>query len=165
MIKICGHCKGEISIRNPKGFCDHLYYPDSCDICSGRMKFTTTANTQSRLEEKMSEELCKVCGFDWLYGDHNASMSLHPHKFEPMEEKSMGEIILEKSKEISGWMNESLKQQDEISRLKSENQRMREALRNIMYMTAIVDRKKADDLIPEVYHFAKEALKEADHGI
>ena len=33
MEKICKHCKGKIAIRNPKGFCDHLYYPDNCVIC------------------------------------------------------------------------------------------------------------------------------------
>lgn len=31
--QICPHCKMDISIRNPSGFCDHLYYPDSCKIC------------------------------------------------------------------------------------------------------------------------------------
>jgi hypothetical protein len=34
--RICDHCGGEIRIRNPKGFCDHLYYPDYCEICSTR---------------------------------------------------------------------------------------------------------------------------------
>lgn len=33
MNKICLHCNGDIEIRNPSGFCDHLYYPDSCKIC------------------------------------------------------------------------------------------------------------------------------------
>ena len=30
---ICPHCKGDIRIRNPKGYCDHLYYPEYCDKC------------------------------------------------------------------------------------------------------------------------------------
>lgn len=30
---ICNHCKMDIEIRNPSGFCDHLYYPDNCDTC------------------------------------------------------------------------------------------------------------------------------------
>ena len=30
---ICSHCKMPIRIRNPSGFCDHLYYPESCEIC------------------------------------------------------------------------------------------------------------------------------------
>lgn len=25
----------DILIRNPSGFCDHLYYPDNCKICKG----------------------------------------------------------------------------------------------------------------------------------
>lgn len=31
--KLCDHCGGDIAIRNPKWYCDHLYYPDSCDYC------------------------------------------------------------------------------------------------------------------------------------
>lgn len=29
----CKHCGGDIAVRNPKGFCDHLRYPDYCDVC------------------------------------------------------------------------------------------------------------------------------------
>ena len=32
-IKLCPHCKMDLSIRNPSGFCDHLYYPDYCKVC------------------------------------------------------------------------------------------------------------------------------------
>jgi hypothetical protein len=32
--KECNHCGGDIAIRNPKGFCDHLYYPENCKVCS-----------------------------------------------------------------------------------------------------------------------------------
>ena len=31
--RICDHCFGDIEIRNPKGFCDHLYYPEQCKVC------------------------------------------------------------------------------------------------------------------------------------
>ena len=31
--KTCKHCKRELSIRNPSGKCDHLYYPENCKIC------------------------------------------------------------------------------------------------------------------------------------
>jgi len=34
--KLCKHCKRDVSMRNPSGFCDHLYYPNYCDICSGK---------------------------------------------------------------------------------------------------------------------------------
>ena len=30
----CLHCKGNILERNPSGFCDHLYYPEYCDVCN-----------------------------------------------------------------------------------------------------------------------------------
>lgn len=30
---IYSHCGGEIKIRNPKGYCDHLYYPENCSTC------------------------------------------------------------------------------------------------------------------------------------
>ena len=33
--KTCEHCGGSLRIRNSKGFCDHLYYPEYCEICSG----------------------------------------------------------------------------------------------------------------------------------
>lgn len=31
--KKCNHCGGSIEIRNPTGECDHLYYPENCDVC------------------------------------------------------------------------------------------------------------------------------------
>ncbi len=36
MEKICQHCGYPIELRNPSGFCDHLYYPDSCEVCKGK---------------------------------------------------------------------------------------------------------------------------------
>jgi hypothetical protein len=27
----CKCCGGDIKIRNPKGYCDHLYYPENCN--------------------------------------------------------------------------------------------------------------------------------------
>ena len=30
---ICPHCSMAISIRNPSGYCDHVYYPECCWIC------------------------------------------------------------------------------------------------------------------------------------
>ena len=32
--RICSHCGEPVDIRNPSGFCDHLYYPDYCPTCS-----------------------------------------------------------------------------------------------------------------------------------
>lgn len=31
----CHHCRMPISLRNPSGSCDHLYYPESCETCNG----------------------------------------------------------------------------------------------------------------------------------
>jgi hypothetical protein len=32
-MKTCKHCGGNLEIRNPTGNCDHLYYPENCEIC------------------------------------------------------------------------------------------------------------------------------------
>lgn len=34
--EICLHCNGPIAIRNPSGSCDHLYYPENCQVCRAR---------------------------------------------------------------------------------------------------------------------------------
>jgi hypothetical protein len=31
--ELCLHCGYPIKIRNPSGYCDHLYYPESCGVC------------------------------------------------------------------------------------------------------------------------------------
>ncbi len=33
-IQECKHCKMDIAIRNPSGYCDHLNYPEYCKVCS-----------------------------------------------------------------------------------------------------------------------------------
>jgi len=33
---LCEHCGYDTEIRNPSGFCDHLYYPESCKVCDER---------------------------------------------------------------------------------------------------------------------------------
>ncbi len=50
-MKNCKHCKGYIDMRNPSGYCDHLYYPEYCDICSGK----TLPHTQWEEGSKKSE--------------------------------------------------------------------------------------------------------------
>lgn len=37
---ICPHCKMNIRIRNPSGFCDHLYYPYYCQFCTEAIKMS-----------------------------------------------------------------------------------------------------------------------------
>ena len=34
--RLCPHCHAPIEVRNPTGYCDHLYYPDYCDECRRR---------------------------------------------------------------------------------------------------------------------------------
>ena len=29
----CPHCDQSIMIRNPTGYCNHLFYPDECKVC------------------------------------------------------------------------------------------------------------------------------------
>jgi len=36
---ICPHCHMNEGIRNPSGFCDHLFYPENCKICKWYTKF------------------------------------------------------------------------------------------------------------------------------
>ena len=36
----CKHCEMDIAIRNPSGFCDHLYYPENCYVCFRAVKQT-----------------------------------------------------------------------------------------------------------------------------
>jgi hypothetical protein len=31
--ELCPHCNELIALRNPSGFCDHLYYPENCEVC------------------------------------------------------------------------------------------------------------------------------------
>lgn len=35
-VERCSHCTYPISIRNPSGYCDHLYYPECCVTCKCR---------------------------------------------------------------------------------------------------------------------------------
>ena len=36
--KLCKHCHLPIEIRNPSGYCDHLYYPEYCKVCQDMQK-------------------------------------------------------------------------------------------------------------------------------
>ena len=51
-IKLCKHCGGDITIRNPSGYCDHLYYPDNCRVCK---KPSEKAKEEIKLPEKLNE--------------------------------------------------------------------------------------------------------------
>ncbi len=47
----CPHCNMDKEIRNPSGFCDHLYYPESCDVCKEFWKNKVTKRLE--LAEKV----------------------------------------------------------------------------------------------------------------
>jgi len=49
----CKHCGMDIVIRNPSGYCDHLYYPDNCQICQ-KMTNSIPEKWEKRFEEKFN---------------------------------------------------------------------------------------------------------------
>lgn len=51
--RICGHCNLEVAIRNPSGFCDHLYYPENCDLF--------LANSSQGKEQRRRTAEAKAC--------------------------------------------------------------------------------------------------------
>ena len=56
MVKICNHCKNDIAIRNPSGYCDHLKYPDYCRIC----KAITILAYQRKLLQGIDQRLFEL---------------------------------------------------------------------------------------------------------
>jgi len=38
--KKCEHCNGLISVANPTFYCSHVYYPESCLVCSAKVENT-----------------------------------------------------------------------------------------------------------------------------
>src|SRR3990167_9209090 len=61
----CKCCRGDIKIRNPKGFCDHLYYPENCN---GKCKIDchATCRTQGFIEPYLHDHLPEVKEKDWV---------------------------------------------------------------------------------------------------
>lgn len=53
---ICKHCECHIEIRNPTGWCDHLYYPDYCAVCQ---KMQETRGEVSKMSESVSVQLVR----------------------------------------------------------------------------------------------------------
>jgi ssDNA-binding Zn-finger/Zn-ribbon topoisomerase 1 len=47
-IGTCPLCGGEIAIRNPKGNCDRLYYPENCPVCFDRVNRIKSKGSQVR---------------------------------------------------------------------------------------------------------------------
>lgn len=66
--KKCKCCGGNIKIRNPKGCCDHLYYPENCNgNCP--MKNTIKKDKKGNLvHDKLC--CCKGCMKKFKKGKH-----------------------------------------------------------------------------------------------
>ena len=60
---VCLHCKMDKRIRNPSGYCDHLYYPESCEICMQSIEIIVCKTIQQQAKEHAK----------W-YGDHVARL-------------------------------------------------------------------------------------------
>lgn len=50
--QICNHCHQPIEIRNPSGYCDHLYYPDCCEVCKEPGEREELARLKSKYEPR-----------------------------------------------------------------------------------------------------------------
>ena len=57
--KGCNHCKMDTAIRNPSGFCDHLYYPDN--DCVGCHQDTKQGVSESHTQD-WRERFDATCG-------------------------------------------------------------------------------------------------------
>jgi hypothetical protein len=49
MNKTYKHCGMDIAIRNPSGYCDHLHYPENCDVC--KSKAESLLKSENKLRE------------------------------------------------------------------------------------------------------------------
>jgi len=58
MSDICEHCGFDTATRNPSGYCDHLYYPDCCDICKERLKKAITCPGCASLKAEVEKLRC-----------------------------------------------------------------------------------------------------------
>ncbi len=56
---LCDHCKGDLEVRNPKGFCDHTLYPRHCKICKEMRCYHIWVRAIDKYEEKKA--FCMKC--------------------------------------------------------------------------------------------------------
>jgi len=64
MSKKCKHCGYPITLRNPSGICDHLYYPEYCPTC----KAAHTKPGEKTIEDCVALAELKWPGFKGLHG-------------------------------------------------------------------------------------------------
>jgi hypothetical protein len=48
----CPHCGMKLNLRNPSGFCDHLYYPENCEVCKQNKFSDPRKPAVKKIEEK-----------------------------------------------------------------------------------------------------------------
>lgn len=163
----CQHCDGFIGIRNLSGYCDHLYYPDNCDICRHTQKNTTKElgltqchcgaefTTYKELREhpcKTNEEWKKI--EDIHYGNHGVNCCLEEILIFIRKEKirNLDKIILElkgkkklKTEEETPIGKEAFfKRIGEIEEIKGYNQGNEDAIN-------IIKKVKGEKLNPSIY--------------
>ena len=82
---ICPHCKGLARIRNPTGFCDHLYRPGGCKICSEYSDYAKQHNKNDCLAYCTEET---QADFDkWLKIKETPEFKKMKAKIEALEEE------------------------------------------------------------------------------
>jgi hypothetical protein len=58
--KICPHCKMNKNIRNPSGYCDHLHYPEACNICQAMQPIESKRFSGADLQELLKKVKSKA---------------------------------------------------------------------------------------------------------
>lgn len=53
---ICKHCGYDIEIRNPSVHCDHIYYPENCDICEAIEEIAKLETLKKNLENQIKNK-------------------------------------------------------------------------------------------------------------
>jgi len=61
-VTLCQHCGGDTQIANPTGTCNHIYYPDNCDVCSRREAQEKQMNAPKTYSTAMANALGKMPG-------------------------------------------------------------------------------------------------------
>jgi hypothetical protein len=56
---LCPHCNGLLTLRNPSGFCDHLHYPESCEVCQKIESDAADADYQTQKSRNEAETKAK----------------------------------------------------------------------------------------------------------
>lgn len=87
-MSICVHCKGDTAIRNPSGFCDHLYYPENCQICKLRISL------ESHPVKDGDKPHCVTCGSKKVtHGDFTDMLSRKEYHNSGMCQKCQDDIF------------------------------------------------------------------------